>query len=280
MMRCVTMPTISSSEAFEKCSDRVADSSLKAAMQAISTNIDVACDKYQSLAPLGQLHDLDETDDIGTVSAVELNKNYTDRLVPKGKARYIYDHIMQLPPHGLCPFCCVGSVNTLDHLLPKANYTAFAVSPTNLVACCSVCNTAKGSTLPVDANQCFVHPYFENVDCQEWLFAEVVEDDVAALKFSIQEVSAFSTELNARLQFQFEKLNLNRVFSGSAASELASITDEMIWLHNAGGNEKVRLHLRQKYQSCHNNLKNGWRTATYRALFESDWYCDGGFNIS
>ena len=44
-----------------------------------------------------------------------------------------------------------------------------------------------------------------------------------------------------------------------------------------GGAAAVRVELEYQWESRQANRVNSWQTATYEALAESDWFCDGGF---
>lgn len=44
-----------------------------------------------------------------------------------------------------CYYCGNGDANTVDHLIPIKKDPHLAMEPANLVACCSKCNSAKGS---------------------------------------------------------------------------------------------------------------------------------------
>lgn len=63
-----------------------------------------------------------------------------------------------------CPMCGGFKPSTLDHVLPKEDYPAWAICSKNLVPACS-CNTARGRALKgANATQARVlHPYFD--DC-------------------------------------------------------------------------------------------------------------------
>lgn len=59
-----------------------------------------------------------------------------------------------------CPICGqYYDKMTLDHVLPKSEYTQYTVTPINLVPMCLNCNHRKGTS-----NISF-HPYFQNLSC-------------------------------------------------------------------------------------------------------------------
>lgn len=44
-----------------------------------------------------------------------------------------------------CYYCGSGDANTVDHLIPIKKDPHLAMEPSNLVACCKRCNSAKGA---------------------------------------------------------------------------------------------------------------------------------------
>lgn len=77
--------------------------------------------------------------------------------------------------HHLCPMCGSFHCGTLDHLLPKNGYAAFAVFSLNLVPACK-CNSMRKETLTGgQPGERILHPYFD--DClTERLLAAQFED--------------------------------------------------------------------------------------------------------
>jgi hypothetical protein len=74
--------------------------------------------------------------------------------------------------HKTCPMCGSFLCGTLDHLLPKTSYAAFAVFSKNLVPACK-CNEKRKETLIGKLpNQRVLHPYFDNCLSDRLLGAE------------------------------------------------------------------------------------------------------------
>ena len=103
---------------------------------------------YDARADAGQMHIIARHEaGLGDVAAEDLIKNYTLRMSRKGvPARAVYDALKILPRNNRCPFCNYGSVETLDHVLPKNIYPGFSVKPTNLVGSCDRYNRLKGTS--------------------------------------------------------------------------------------------------------------------------------------
>jgi hypothetical protein len=191
--------------------------------------------------------------------------------------RDIYDAIFFSAPQGKCPLCGQRTVSTLDHHLPKAHYPALAVAPLNLVPSCGDCNKAKLASVPTNASEEMLHPYFDDIDGDRWLFAEVIQSQPAALRFFVQAPTHWDTVLRSRVEGHFRGLDLGRLYSSEAADELLNIRHQLGMLHDTGGTALVQIHLRDRAVSCQHARRNGWRTATYQAFADSHWFCDGGF---
>lgn len=63
---------------------------------------------------------------------------------------------------GACPVCGRDSVGTLDHYLPKADYSEYSFFSLNLVPACDRCNNARNNLARgANAGERPVHPYFD-----------------------------------------------------------------------------------------------------------------------
>ena len=173
--------------------------------------------------------------------------------------------------------CAHRAVTTLDHHLPKAHYPALAVAPLNLVPSCSDCNKAKLARVPHAPEDVSIHPYFDDVDSERWLFAEVLEVAPASIRFRVEPPAAWEALLAERVRRHFRGLNLSALYGSEAAEELLNIRHLLATIHATGGADEVRLYLEEHAESCLAGRLNGWRRATYEAWAESDWFCDGGF---
>lgn len=70
-----------------------------------------------------------------------------------------------------CPMCGSFHSGTLDHLLPKTDFPAFAIFSKNLVPACN-CNSKRRTLLTgPNPGQRILHPYFDNILGQRLLVA-------------------------------------------------------------------------------------------------------------
>lgn len=271
-------PIYSAESAFTTCISRVRNATLKARLVAATQSITGASNEYEAAAQTQRLDQIVREPLVnGEVTTAEMEAVYTNRMAKQdGPGRAIYDDIISAAKDR-CPLCAQRAVTTLDHHLPKTDYPALAVAPLNLVPCCSDCNRAKLARIPHTPEDVSIHPYFDDVDQERWLFAEVVETVPASLRFRVAAPSGWDMVLAERVRRHFRGLNLSALYGSEAAEELLNIRHMLKALHASGGAEDVLAYLEEYTQSCLAGRLNGWRTAAYEAWAESDWFCDGGF---
>jgi hypothetical protein len=214
---------------------------------------------------------------VGRVTKKEMEDVYTKRMVKKnGPGRAIYDKLMSSPRHGQCPLCGQRMVSTLDHYLPKAYYPALVVTPINLIPSCSDCNRAKLDDVAATAEEQTLHPYFDSVESDVWLFATIRESIPAFATFSVRTSARWTTLKDKRVRHHFKVLKLAALYASHAAVEMRAIQQRLAQLLIAGGPTEVKKHLQSEAQSRCNVRKNSWVGALYTALAGSDWYCKTG----
>lgn len=273
-------PIQEAGKVFSTCISRVRDEQLKVRLEGVTQVVVDASAEFDDAATHTRLHQILPQSMVGgLVTKAEMEDVYTQRMVMKGSpGRDVYDALLTSAPQGKCPLCVHRTVSTLDHHLPKARYPALVVAPLNLVPACSDCNKSKIASLPANASEELLHPYFDDIDDGRWLFAEVIHSRPAVLLFFVQAPTYWSNVLKLRVERHFQTLGLGRLYSSEAAEELLNIRHQLLSLHRSGGLVLVRNDLRGRAESCEQARWNGWRTATFHALADCDWFCDGGFN--
>jgi len=214
----------------------------------------------------------------GSVSRKDMEYLYEGGLLKVGAGRHIYDAIMGLAPNSRCPYCGHRRVRQLDHFLPKSKYPSFSVTPLNLVPSCSDCNKDK---LAGDGNHLIdlpLHPYFDYIDDKCWLQASVQHGPIAIFLFEVAPDCGLSDPDFQRLSNQFEKLNLGELYTTEVNDELAAIRLNLRRQHEIDGELSVRTYLEDLYTSAVAHQQNSWRTAFYKTAYQSEWFCNSGFD--
>jgi len=171
----------------------------------------------------------------------------------------------------------LGAVNTLDHYLPKTHFPVFSVTPNNLIPACEWCQGEKSEYYPTTEGGQLLHPYFDNVDNDVWLAAEVIVGVPAGFRYFASPPDDWTQSAKARVVAHLRELNLPVLFSSNAGSRLSEIRRRLASLHQKGGEGAVRAHLREEIASIEADHNNSWAAAMYRAAVASDWFCNGGF---
>ena len=279
-MRAVKRPGFDATCTYLRCTSRVKNVELRQRFQKILTHISYAALEYSNRARNAQLHLINQSNDVaGVVTGDEMVGVYNQRMVLKDSpGREIYDALKLLPELGVCPFCDHGMVSTLDHILPKSLFPKLVVAPDNLVGACRDCNQKKAASAPTCEEEVPFHPYFDNLSSVKWLDGQVIRGEVASVMFCVRNVVQWPSRLNARVRRQFEELELGLLYASQAAREISGLRMNMDQIFSAGGARGVQEELIVKSRSWEKHSVNCWQAVTYKALSESDWYCNGGFN--
>ncbi|MGH3933068.1 MAG: HNH endonuclease [Pseudonocardiaceae bacterium] len=271
-------PLDAARDTYRTCISRVSRAGLKERLEGFEDDVADAADRFEEAVRATALHTLDKStfapnseDD-----QKELRKVYTDRMAKEGApGRSIYDALRLAAPR--CPLCGHRNVSTLDHHLPKADYPLLSVAPANLVPACSDCNKNKMNTSPATAEEQTLHPYFDNIDDNQWLSAKVIEEKPPSLRFFVDPPQNWPACLTTRVHRHFDVFRLDVLYGAQAATELAGIEYVMRLQFETTGAEGVCRYVQQQAASRSATHLNHWTAATYRALAGNPWYCSGGF---
>ena len=272
-------PILDAEDVFTACISRIRDHGLRQRMVDVTDTIVGASEEFDDAAAHNRLHLIARQAMVGgLVSTAEMEAVYTNRMAKKGApGRDAYDTLFTSAPQGKCPLCGHRTVSTLDHHLPKAHYPALAVVPLNLVPACGDCNKAKLASLPSTASEETLHPYFDDITGDRWLYADVIEEEPAALRFFVNAPAHWGAVLAARVGLHFRTLGLAKLYAAEAADELLNIRHQLQIIHAAGGAEMVRAEMEDRAESSRVIRLSGWRTVTFEAFAENAWFCGGGF---
>lgn len=268
------MPEYAALATYEQCTRGVRDADLRMRLDQARSSIGDADVIYKNTGVTGKLSDLaPEHFALPNLSSSEISRIYDGRLAAKkSPGRDIYNGIRSGSRKGKCPLCGHRDVATLDHYLPKSSYPALALNPVNLLPACTDCNKIKQSTI-VDT----LHPYFDNVETELWLQAEVVEQSPAAVRFYPVPPASWPISVADKVQGHFKVFNLGPLYSAQAARVIVGIRGRLVDLAGTPVADLVRNHLQAEADSWRLMDLNCWEAALYEALAESQWFCETGF---
>lgn len=232
---------------------------------------------YLANGQVGTLFLIPTATDVDGICVEDMNRLYSGQFVPKTKsARSLYDQIMSAPKFSMCPLCGQRTVSTLDHYLAKTKHPALAITPANLVPACSDCNKTKLASQPNSAVEQTLHPYFDDVEGEKWLKAEVIQESPPAIRFFAEPPLGFGVVLCSRVRHHFADFKLGSLYCSQAGAEMVSIADMLVTLSTRGGSAAVQQHLADQAKSRRVVSLNSWQTAFYDALAESAWFHETG----
>lgn len=275
----VRKPGRSTVEAYQACIFAVDDEDLRGRLKQVEVTVVRESHFYDVAAAQGLFHTLARTRLVdGLVTVEEMSDLYSSRFARQGSAgRAIYDELMSATRHGRCPLCGHGLVSTLDHFLPKSHYPCLSVVPLNLVPACKDCNKNKARSFPGSPLEATLHPYFDDVEEDLWLGAQVLEERPAAIRFFVKAVQRWDEVKQARVENHFKLLKLSKLYTSNAADELLNIQGSLRRVFRAGAAAAVQEYLQEEAGSRATARMNSWQAAMYTALSESEWYCGGAF---
>lgn len=271
-MRRLKKPVENHSEIFDDCISNFNNANLTLNFQNVKSVVMAAGVRFDQLILQKRLYTYAPSNQIGAgITKVEMNKLYTQKLSKSGHiARKHYDSLKSATQR--CPLCAVRGVTTLDHYLPKGDHPIFAIHPLNLIPACRDCNTDKLSNLASRYGEETLHPYYDDIDDDEWLMAIVEHTNPISFSFSIRPAASWSIDLIHRVATHLSVFKLYSLYSSHAAEELSNIRGTLENLTNNGAPGDVAAHLIDGYLSRLRSQRNSWQTAMYKAIAYDNWF--------
>lgn len=273
-MRKLSKPEDDVKDVFLDCISNISNQTFKDKLDSCIDEIACATLEFETKVKDNQVFTIQEHKNIGgKVTNADMKKIYTDKMVKGSQpGRKYYDKYITAPKNGICPLCGQREVATLDHYLPKMKYPSLAVSPSNLIPACRDCNTGKKDKTFSMSTEETIHPYFDDIENEHWLYAKIIEQDEITITFEVRKPSSWSDLLYERVKNHFKEFNLNKLYSTHAAVEFSGVRYRLLKTYKDAGSEGLREHLIECYKSYENAYLNSWQTAMYRELSESKWF--------
>ena len=279
-MKRLAIPQYQFGSIYNFCVSGVQDPSLKGILQNVALDIVQGEQDYNQKALVNNLYLIPTATHVGgTVDSEKMTTLYKEQLVNKrGTCRNIYTSLLLLAPGSVCPYCLVGTVANLDHVLPKKPFPSFALTPMNLVPACRDCNTMKGRKVARTQQEQVFHPYFDELPADKWLFATVQRSIPLSIDFQASPPSGWSAIHRNIVLAHFLRFRLQRMYSIQASTELGNLRASLVSIFDKKGKDGVVSFLELQANSRRNANPNSWQTALYECLLGDDWFCAGGFS--
>ena len=176
-MKKLLKPTESTSDVIALCAISIESDDLRNRLNSVATHIGQEETIYEQRGESKSLFEIASSVNVaGVVTCNEMKKIYKSPFSRSGsRSRAIYDRLRGQSRHGKCPLCAHRDASTLDHYLAKSTHPTFALTPLNLVPSCASCNKNKLDFVPLTSVDQTLHPYYDDVDGEVWLYAEVLK---------------------------------------------------------------------------------------------------------
>lgn len=276
-MRTIAKPVEKAKDVFIDCVSTVADKILKQQYLACVQVIQDAEDDFESKFSPCQIYKIPQSSVlIAPIGTKEMKPVYNYRMVKTDMPGYKhYNKIKSSAPYGKCPLCSVRGVDTLDHYLPKSKYPIFSVTPINLIPACTPCNIGKRVEFPTSSETQTLHPYYDNVENESWVKAEIMYSDPMSFRYFVDCPNDWSQLKADRCKNHFVSFGLDELYSAHANEELRAIKKQLRMLYN-NSIETLNQHLEEAYISRLELGINSWQAVMYFTLFNDVWFNNGG----
>lgn len=255
------------------CIDSMNNGDRKNRLQASKSEISQSVVEYDDCACNGQLYTIREHDVLKNGATKDDMKYLYECRFVQGPGRDFYNAIMLLAPNKKCPYCGHRDATTLDHYMPKSKYPTYAITSTNLIPSCGVCNHIKNDTPFFRREDEVIHPYFDDFAAKDkWLYARVIEGDAIGFTFFVNAPDTWSKEKIDRITYHFRVFELNKLYQLNAADEFVPCFGRVKRIYKRGGKKAAVEELKDDIKDRDELRKNTWQAAMYKALIDSEWF--------
>lgn len=123
-----------------------------------------------------------------------------------------------------CQYCTINEVFSLDHILPKEEYSEFVVHPKNLFPSCTQCNTYKSTNWIEDGSRLFLNLYLDQLPEEQYLYVDLNEDEgIIQAEFYLENNAGIDEDLFELIENHYERLHLLSRFATNSYSRIAPL---------------------------------------------------------
>ncbi|WP_328689949.1 HNH endonuclease [Streptomyces phaeochromogenes] len=236
-------------------------------------------DGYRKAGNLGTLHSFlmaERIEQTNHEDRAMFEETYGQAMVDRAPGRRLYDALKALAVDARCPLCGVQAVAQVDHHAPKDKFPLFALTPLNLVAVCGICNQAKSNTFDQELSRAEIHPYFDDLGAERWLFAHIDGAAGGVAVFQAKPPGTWPLIKAARLRRHFTKYHLADRYRVEAGHALSIRKRKDTRTLEESGPVELRGQLLADAGEYVDYNPNSWQAALVFALADSSWYLNGG----
>ncbi|MEW2319748.1 hypothetical protein AB0926_01080 [Streptomyces griseoincarnatus] len=280
-MRSLPLPSLSARVVFQTCISKALPRH-KRRLVALEQAVVDAADQFEAAACAAALHTLKDLakKPVDEVDRTQLTNTYTNRLVPdRAPGNALYNALKRVR-HKICPLCGHRDVSTLDHQLPKMKYPLLAVVPINLVPACGICNGLKGEYVPETASEQTLHPYYDDLADQQWLFARLrwVANRPPEVTYFIRPPEGADSVLAARVIRHFQMFSLAELYGPNAVREMSNIRGILRGINVEGRHKYLLIAEKSVLMDKDAGGQNHWKRSLFQTLAGDSRYLTGGFD--
>lgn len=281
-MRSLPKPDMTGVMALELCASSIRDVDLKARLLHAKVAVAAAELQYLEHGEAATLYSIAQANNVGgQLSGKQMERVYNGTFVRSRKTREVYSQLKKACANDICPLCGQGTVHQLDHYLPITNFPVFGLTSINLIPACSDCNKYKLVHVPSTAEEQTIHPYFDNVETEQWLVGEVVEAAPPSVAFAVRAPDSWTEVQVERIRTHFRIFKLGALYATHAAVEINNMRYALKKMAATPDSaNRISAHLLDRAESCAQVHVNSWQRATFEALANSQWFCAGGFEAT
>ncbi|RTZ10952.1 HNH endonuclease [Flavobacterium sp. GSP27] len=128
----------------------------------------------------------------------------------------------------VCQYCTINSANTLDHIIPKSEFSEFAVNPKNLLPACSECNGYKLDRFKNNNDRLFLNLYTDILPASQYLFVDIqITNGVVVADYRLSNSNNINVQLFSIIESHYGKLHLFRRFKSKTNTIISEMTNSI-----------------------------------------------------
>lgn len=174
-----------------------------------------------------------------------------------------------------CPYCEVGEVAELDHVLPQSVWPEYTIHINNLVPVCGKCNGHKSTRSYLTSKWSYRHPYLGDAMTSKVLFAKaIIKGKNIRYEFSIACPDDMDSETYLAVKGAFKTFHLAKRFADQAVYSLSNRSFKLRQLYSDLGAGAVKEYLLSESETTsHARGINYWESVLLRDLAANADYC-------